>query len=165
MIGTDDRLVKDWTSGQDGDGLLPELSDAEYAQLGVMPLSRFSKEDRERINEEASGDRRPAKWYPPKYLGPLWQMESRAWFEWFIRRGRDPRKARPRIPSWMRDSVVRRDGMICKLCGLEIASKADLHIDHIQPLSKGGPTTPGNLQPAHAACNVAKSNRWVEDDE
>ena len=31
-----------------------------------------------------------------------------------------------------------------------------LHIDHVIPLSKGGPDTLGNVRPAHGSCNVKK---------
>ena len=31
-----------------------------------------------------------------------------------------------------------------------------LHIDHVMPLSKGGPDTLENVRPAHGACNVKK---------
>jgi len=31
-----------------------------------------------------------------------------------------------------------------------------LHIDHVMPLSKGGPDTLENVRPAHGSCNVKK---------
>lgn len=34
-------------------------------------------------------------------------------------------------------------------------------IDHVKPLSKGGPHMLANLRPACAKCNVAKSDKWL----
>lgn len=137
-----------------------ELSDAEYLTLGVLPMSRLPDELRSRINLEAASSYRPSKWFPPLYIKAHSRELSRGWFEWHIRRGRDPRKRRTSISEWMRDAVIARDGMICGLCVQPVESRSDLHIDHIQPWSRGGVTVVANLQPAHAACNIAKGNQW-----
>lgn len=142
--------------------LLPELSDGEYERLGVLPMSRLPDFLRERIAIEASQPRAPEKLWPPLRLRPLSQSPSRSWFEWHVRRGRDPRTVRERTPEWMRQFVVERDGMVCALCGLEITTKKELHIDHIKPVARGGKTVPSNLQPAHAFCNISKHDRWEE---
>ena len=34
------------------------------------------------------------------------------------------------------------------------------HVDHVKPLSKGGPHMLANLRPACASCNASKNNRW-----
>lgn len=62
--------------------------------------------------------------------------------------------------------VYHRDGGICGLCH-EIVDK-DLTfpdpgygtIDHIIPLSKGGPHQYENVQLAHSSCNSKKGNRY-----
>ena len=66
---------------------------------------------------------------------------------------------RPWMPKSIREAVIARDGMCCQLCGGEIASRRDLHVDHIHPYSHGGETVIENLQVAHAACNVRKGAR------
>jgi hypothetical protein len=38
-------------------------------------------------------------------------------------------------------------------------------IDHIQPISKGGPDLKDNLQAAHRSCNSAKWARWEYSDD
>lgn len=48
---------------------------------------------------------------------------------------------------------------ICGLCGKPIESFSDMHLDHKIPVSKGGETSPENIQLTHAACNVQKGNR------
>lgn len=46
----------------------------------------------------------------------------------------------------------------CYICGLSLQI-ADLHIDHVYPVSKGGTNDIRNLMPAHARCNMKKSDR------
>lgn len=51
-----------------------------------------------------------------------------------------------------RFDIYDRDGGRCHLCGKTV-SRADFHIDHLIPVSKGGLTVPENLAVAHARCN------------
>lgn len=46
-------------------------------------------------------------------------------------------------------------GNRCWMCGGPFEA-----IDHVKPLSKGGPHIPANLRPSCAPCNGRKSNRW-----
>ena len=45
------------------------------------------------------------------------------------------------------------------LCGERLEPEDDLHLDHIVPVSHGGSDDPGNLQAAHARCNLSKGAR------
>ena len=58
--------------------------------------------------------------------------------------------------------IFNRDAWICQICGT-LVDKNTRHphplsptIDHIIPLSKGGPDEPGNVQLAHFICNSRK---------
>ena len=52
--------------------------------------------------------------------------------------------------------VAREDRWVrCYLCGDWIAL-GDRHVDHIIPVSKGGPTSPGNLAVTCSTCNLRK---------
>lgn len=72
--------------------------------------------------------------------------------------------ARPRFQRF----VLLRDNFTCQKCHLQpIATDQEgvtrpdlhlLHVDHIVPFSKGGPTTLDNLQLLCASCNLAKGN-------
>ncbi len=52
-------------------------------------------------------------------------------------------------------AIMERDKMICGICHKKV-KPADLHFDHIIPLSKGGPHVEHNIQVAHAFCNMSK---------
>jgi 5-methylcytosine-specific restriction endonuclease McrA len=64
---------------------------------------------------------------------------------------------RERIPRELRHVVVRRDGTVCRYCGVECGGAFDL--DHVYPSSLGGKTTEGNLVVACRPCNRAKGAR------
>jgi len=57
--------------------------------------------------------------------------------------------------------VWERDGGICQICkdSTRPVSFEEMHLDHIIPLSKGGHHVYGNVQAAHAHCNLVKSNK------
>jgi 5-methylcytosine-specific restriction endonuclease McrA len=43
-------------------------------------------------------------------------------------------------------------------CGIE-GWQRSLHIDHVLPMSKGGPDTLSNVRPSHAECNLIKGSK------
>lgn len=118
----------------------------------AMPLEMFSAEKQAQIAEVVAQDRPPTRWL----VGELASIESRAWYEWHWQRGLPPGRV-PVTPD-LRAAVIARDGLVCALCGGDVALD-DLHIDHIRPVSHGGRTELDNLQPAHARCNLKKGAR------
>lgn len=60
------------------------------------------------------------------------------------------------------EAVLLREGLICHICGDEIALD-DLHFDHIVPLSRGGAHAESNIGIAHAACNLRKGNKLLSE--
>lgn len=60
----------------------------------------------------------------------------------------------------LRYQVLKRDLFSCKICGASPAKNPAvlLHVDHIQPWSKGGETVIENLQVLCEKCNLGKSN-------
>ena len=50
----------------------------------------------------------------------------------------------------------------CYLCGLEVESWADYHLDEIHPDALGGLPTRDNTAVAHKTCNMAKGPKTVE---
>lgn len=78
------------------------------------------------------------------------------------KRGESPRpkkhklKERGRMTPQVRYAVIRRDLHRCRACGFAVQDGAQLHVDHIKPVSKGGKTTMENLQTLCSACNLGK---------
>ena len=72
--------------------------------------------------------------------------------------------------SYTEQEVLDKYGDICYLCETEIDLSATrksgndgwqngLNIDHVVPISKGGPDTLENIRPVHALCNYKKGDR------
>jgi hypothetical protein len=73
-----------------------------------------------------------------------------------------PQRRWPRTANWrLRAAVLIRDNCLCRMCGASPAKdpSVTLHVDHIDPWSKGGPTTLANLQTLCAVCNIGKADR------
>jgi 5-methylcytosine-specific restriction endonuclease McrA len=60
-----------------------------------------------------------------------------------------------RIPLHLRRRVLERDGYYCVYCDEDLRD-AEIHMDHVIPESKGGPTSYDNLQVTCRKCNLAK---------
>jgi len=60
----------------------------------------------------------------------------------------------------LRFRVMKRDNFACRACGASPALKPGLllHVDHIEPWSRGGETVEENLQTLCEGCNLGKSN-------
>lgn len=77
------------------------------------------------------------------------------------------RKARKRgadAERIYRSVVWERDGGTCRLCGIP-ADPGQWHLEHLVPLSRGGPHTYANVAVSHPACNLAKSTRTLAEWE
>ncbi len=68
------------------------------------------------------------------------------------------RVERGKVSNKMRFSIYERDGYRCRKCGIS-DRYAQLEIDHIIPIAKGGKTTYDNLQTLCHRCNVEKGDR------
>ncbi len=67
------------------------------------------------------------------------------------------------ISKKLRFNVFKRDSFKCQYCG-KCAPDVILHIDHINPVSKGGKNEILNLITACEDCNSGKSDRLLSDD-
>jgi len=66
---------------------------------------------------------------------------------------RERKRARElRASDWWRTQLDRRK---CHYCGGTFAP-ADLTMDHVVPVARGGRSTKGNVVPSCAACNASK---------
>lgn len=72
-----------------------------------------------------------------------------------------PRPQPAREINWrLRATVLIRDHCVCRMCGAGPAKDpaVTLHVDHIEPWSKGGATVLANLQTLCARCNIGKGD-------
>lgn len=66
-----------------------------------------------------------------------------------------------------RSQILERDNWKCRYCGTKVHDESQgnwntpnkAHIDHIVPISKGGDSTPDNLQVLCRTCNLSKSDK------
>ena len=58
--------------------------------------------------------------------------------------------------------VLKRDRFTCTYCGVS-GVDAELHIDHIIPVSKGGSNNLHNLTTACSQCNLKKSDKIIDN--
>lgn len=58
--------------------------------------------------------------------------------------------------------MIQHDGE-CAYCGLEFSETNRRQIEHMRPVSRGGPTVPENLVPACRPCNIAKGRRTPKE--
>jgi hypothetical protein len=89
-----------------------------------------------------------------------WQLTPMALRERQIVEAEDELMARRlrSVSRTLRNAVVERDGYRCHIC-TEAVDPDDIHIDHVIPFVKGGPTTLENLRVAHSVCNLRKGGR------
>lgn len=71
---------------------------------------------------------------------------------------------RERISNELRQAVFERDNYTCQYCGRS-GDEADLVIEHIIPISKGGTDDIRNLCTACSECNSEKYNRMLTISE
>jgi hypothetical protein len=88
------------------------------------------------------------------------------------------RRATKRANGWERYTeaqVLELHGAVCHICGdpidLDLSRKIgtegwemSLHIDHVIPISKGGPDTLANVKPSHGRCNLKKRATLPNDE-
>jgi len=64
--------------------------------------------------------------------------------------------------KFSRHNIYVRDGNRCQYCGRRF-STSELSLDHVIPLSRGGPSTWENVVCACLPCNVRKGNRLLDE--
>jgi 5-methylcytosine-specific restriction endonuclease McrA len=70
---------------------------------------------------------------------------------------------RKNVSPKVRYSVLARDGFTCRYCGARADTGAQLVVDHIIPVARGGSNDPANLITACQPCNAGKSDRTPEN--
>ena len=106
-------------------------------------------------------ERANGKAQPPS---DAWSPRRRA--QWKKRHAE--KRGAPRGEIIYPESIYRRDGWICRVCGepvdrtLEWPHVMSASLDHRVPIAAGGTHTRDNVQLAHFACNARKGKRLPE---
>lgn len=86
-------------------------------------------------------------------------------FEYYrFNRMKPYRFARLPIPDRMRDAIIRKCDQQCQYCAYYGSEERGpdgeaWHVEHVIPVSRGGPTHMGNLTLSCATCNMDKGTR------
>lgn len=101
------------------------------------------------------------------------KLATKAWaiknHESILSRNRQKRAIKRNAISepYTKDDILNRWGTDCHICNKPIDLTASrrrsngLHLDHVIPLSKGGPDIIANIKPAHAFCNISKKDKLI----
>ena len=104
----------------------------------------------------------PGKVSPPKVIMSEEDRREQLRANWRnCRARRRARIRRARVEQVDLALVWRRDSGVCQICLKKVRRKADVHYDHIVPLSQGGEHSYRNIVVAHAICNMRKHDRAV----
>lgn len=57
--------------------------------------------------------------------------------------------------------IIKRDGVLCAICGEPFTAERMYTFDHIEPKIHGGDMTVANLQLAHKTCNQKRGSQPV----
>jgi 5-methylcytosine-specific restriction endonuclease McrA len=132
-------------------------------------------------NKEQLNDYRRSKW-PELYQskieyhkqkGKKYRTENPDKIAGIARR----RRAKKRANGWEKYTeaeVLKLWGSVCHICGSQIdltlprrigiqGWEMGLHIDHVIPISKGGPDKLSNVKPSHGICNAKKRATLLSD--
>jgi len=127
----------------------PEYRAARYLAVDKDAL-------RARVRELSKDPARQAR---RRETGKAWRLKN--YDAWTIRNRENTRRRQTNGEPVSYVAILARWGMVCHICTLGIESLADLHMDHLIPLSKGGPHTAANIRPSHALCNLRKGARLI----
>ena len=141
----------------------------------------FSDRDKEYRNQDGYKEKqkeRTSKWYVKNKDKSL--ENGRAWKKLNLERARelDRMKSHKRRAlklnnghfPYTEQQVLETYGTDCNICNLPIDLNAarqvgkpgwenGLHIDHLLPISKGGPDILSNVRATHGLCNITKNNK------
>lgn len=116
----------------------------------VAAIDRLRKPDRQARHHDVQGGRRLI------HIGTVGVTGLTRIFKVVLPEAVEkPKPKRTAMSPKLRFEILKRDRFRCRYCG---ASPEDstLHVDHMLPVSKGGPLDPDNLAAACALCNIGK---------
>jgi 5-methylcytosine-specific restriction endonuclease McrA len=124
---------------------------------------QYHDDHRDELNE-ARRDRRSANWEAEKATLYEWRAANPDRYHAITAAARDRRRlqiAETAVEVIDRAVVIAEHGMTCNLCHKPIESRADLELDHVIPLARGGTHTYDNVRPSHRSCNRRKGAKLL----
>ena len=97
---------------------------------------------------------------PAKPELSIYQHKGQTFIEWANTPTLSKETKRQSIKPSLRFEIFKRDSYCCQMCGATAKEGANLEIDHIHPVSKGGTNDADNLQVLCRDCNAGKSDQW-----
>tara|TARA_B110000977_G_C10918693_1_gene432214 strand:- start:102 stop:731 length:630 start_codon:yes stop_codon:yes gene_type:complete len=140
----------------------------EYHQNNKEQIKEYYQNNKEKILEQRKEYRENNKEYYKEYKKEYRKKNPHKGRE-YKRKRRALKQANVHEP-YTEDQVLKLYGTDCHICQEEIDLSANrsagapgweraLHIDHVIPLSQGGPDTLENVKPAHGLCNLQKADK------
>lgn len=132
----------------------PEQLEARREKERLRALNRTDEQRAaRRESERLRGDTRTeAQRAAKRETDRLWRQAHPEKAQEKRERRRALKKGAAEIEIVSRAAIIARDKAICHICQRKVAKK-DMTLDHLIPLSKGGPHTSRNLAVAHRSCN------------
>ena len=140
----------------------------EYHQNNKEKIKEYYQNNKEKILEQRKEYRENNKEYYKEYKKEYRKNNPHKARE--TDRKRRALKQKNIHKPYTEDQVLKLYGTNCHICQEEINLSASrstgaagwgraLHIDHVIPLSKGGPDSLDNVKPSHGLCNLQKNNK------
>lgn len=153
MIHETDQMMRE--TERDNAGIKADLGESKR-MLREIDITRKEIVEQERIDHQEAGKeayirRRVAskptrieRKYAARQAHIEWQehVEDVRWESWRVR-----------------SKVYSRDGGHCRYCGVKLDKDGEWHVDHIEPVYRGGGSEMENLALACVDCNLAKGAR------
>ena len=67
------------------------------------------------------------------------------------------------VPPDIKEILRKEQEGMCGICNTLVLDGDSVHVDHIIPITRGGPHTVANLQYTHGSCNDQKNNKLPEE--
>ncbi|MBM4514611.1 hypothetical protein GS445_03115 [Rhodococcus hoagii] len=139
----------------------PEYWALRWQLFAIQNRDEINAKSRARYAADPDRHRAMAADYRRRNPGKSDEWRKRNPELWALRNRENQRRRRRAEGVVDYAQIVAECGMVCHICSGEIASLNDLHMDHVIPLSKGGPHRADNIRPAHALCNLQKGAKMI----
>jgi len=139
------------------------------AELANRRAKAWYRENQDRVKERRRERVAELRRYNREYYQANRESEIQGSLAYARGPGRDAKRATdaarfaltrgaPNAERFTLDEIYERDNAVCSLCGEHVV-RNQATMDHIVPVTRGGPHTRANVALAHRSCNTRKSNR------